>query len=110
MSEAQCDWDVSVEELDRLRRAEEDFFLLDVRQPHEVEQATLGGVNIPLAEIAQSLDEIPKSKKVLGHCKSGGRRAKAVTALRQLGYDDVWNVQGGTLAWSARIDPALPTY
>ena len=41
------------------------------------------------------------------HCKSGGRSGKAVTALRQLGYDDAWNVQGGLLAWAARFDPEM---
>ncbi len=110
MERKQSDWDVSVEELEQLRNAGADFFLLDVREPHEVERATLGGTNVPLAQVAASLDQIPKDQKVFVHCKTGGRSAKAVTALRQLGYDDVWNVNGGTQAWSERIDSDLPTY
>ena len=110
MADEQTNWDVSVEELKQLRDSGEDFFLLDVREPHEVERATLGGINIPLARVAASLAEIPKDQKVLVHCKTGGRSAKAVIALRQLGFDDAWNVNGGTQAWSARIDPDLPTY
>ncbi len=110
MADKQTDWDVTVEELKQLRDSGADFFLLDVREPHEVERATLGGNNIPLARVAASLSEIPKDQKLLAYCKTGGRSAKAVTALRQLGYDDAWNVNGGTQAWSARIDPDLPTY
>ena len=110
MADKQSDWDISVEDLKQMRDTGEEFFLLDVREPHEVERAALGGINIPLATIAASLDQIPKDQKVVVHCKTGGRSAKATTALRQLGYDDAWNVQGGILAWSARIDPDVPTY
>ena len=103
MADKQSDWDISVEDLKAMRDGGEDHFLLDVREPHEVEQATLGGGNIPLATVAQRVDEIPKDKKVVVHCALGGRSAKAVSALRQLGYDDVWNVQGGIKAWADRI-------
>jgi len=110
MAEKQSEWDISVEDLKQLLDDETDFFLLDVREPHEVAAASLGGTNIPLSKVAANLDAIPKDKKVVVHCKSGGRSAKATTALRQLGFDDAWNVQGGTIAWTARIDPSLPTY
>ena len=109
MANAQSDWDITVEDLARLREEGADFFLLDVREPHEVAIATLGGVNIPLARVAQSLADIPRDRKVVVHCKLGGRSAKAVVALRQLGYDDVWNVAGGITAWSERIAPDVPT-
>lgn len=110
MAGKQSEWDIPVEELARMRETGEDFFLLDVREPHEVAVATLGGVNIPLAKVAASLSEIPRDKKVVVHCKLGGRSAKAVTALRELGYGDVWNVEGGITAWSQRIDSDIPTY
>ena len=110
MPDKQSDWDIRVEDLKALLDEGADFFLLDVREAHEVAAATLGGTHIPLAKVAGSLDDIPNDKKVVVHCKSGGRSAKATTALRQLGYDNAWNVQGGTIAWTARIDPSLPTY
>ena len=110
MSEKQCNWEIHVEELHELRQSGEDFFLLDVREAHEVERATLGGHHIPLAEVASRLDEIPKGGKVLVHCKLGGRSAKAVVALRQLGFEGAWNVNGGIQAWAERIDPDVPTY
>jgi len=103
VADTQSDWDISVEDLKRLHDTNEDFFLLDVREPNEVAQATLGGTNIPLATVASRLDEIPRDQKVVVHCALGGRSAKAVTALRQLGYENVWNVQGGIKAWAERI-------
>lgn len=110
MAAAQSEWDIPVEALRQLREDEADFFLLDVREPHEVERANLGGVNVPLGDVARRLEDIPRDRKVVVHCKLGGRSAKAVTALRQLGYDDIWNLQGGIQAWSERIDSEVPTY
>jgi len=110
LSKPQSEWDITVEQLKALGEGEQDFVLVDVREPHELERATLGGVNIPLGDVAARRDEIPRDRKVVVHCKLGGRSAKAVTALRQLGYEDIWNLQGGIQAWSERIDPATPTY
>lgn len=90
-----------------MRDASEDFFLLDVREPHEVERASIGGVNIPLGQLAAHLDEIPRDRKIVTLCKMGGRSEKAARALHELGYEDVVNVQGGIDAWSQRIDPGL---
>ena len=110
MADKQSDWDIAVEELARMREQGADFFLLDVREVHEVAIATIGGVHIPLGEVAKRIDEIPRDRKVVVHCKMGGRSAKAVAALRQLGYEDVWNVAGGIHAWAERVDPDVPTY
>ena len=110
MAGPQSEWDISVEELQQLQRDDADLVLLDVREAHEVERATLGGTHLPLAQVGSRLDEIPRDRKVVVHCKLGWRSAKAVTALRQLGYEDVWNLQGGIQAWSERVDPSVPTY
>ena len=97
MADKQSDWDIAVEELARMREQGADFFLLDVREVHEVAIATSGGVHIPLGEVAQRIDEIP-------------RDSQGVAALRQLGYEDVWNVAGGIHVWAERVDPDVPTY
>ena len=110
MPDPQSEWDISAEELQQLQRDDAHLVLLDVREAHEVERATLGGTHIPLAQVGSRLEEIPRDRKIVVHCKLGGRSAKAVTALRQLGYEDVWNLQGGIQAWSERIDPNVPTY
>jgi rhodanese-related sulfurtransferase len=44
------------------------------------------------------------------HCKSGGRSARAVSKLRELGFENVWNVSGGIIAWAREIDPTMAEY
>ena len=54
-------------------------------------------MNLPLSELRQRLDEIPKDRPVYLHCRSGQRSYNAVMALQQLGFDNVWNMAGSYL-------------
>ncbi|MDZ4289801.1 MAG: molybdopterin-synthase adenylyltransferase MoeB [Prosthecobacter sp.] len=102
---------VTVQDLQKLRESGEDHFLLDVREPDEFAKARISGSTlIPLGEVTQRAAEIPRDRKVVVHCKSGGRSARAVAALQGLGYDKVWNVAGGITAWAEKIDPSTPIY
>ncbi|TWT92631.1 molybdopterin-synthase adenylyltransferase MoeB [Neorhodopirellula pilleata] len=105
-----CDRNVTPEELQRRRSQGDSFTLLDVREPHEYAICHLGGTLIPLAELPARLDELDRSRPVIVHCKSGGRSLKAVDILRQAGFEDVFNLQGGILAWAKDVDPSMPTY
>ena len=107
---AQSPWDISVEDLQKLRDEGADFVLVDVREPHEVEICELGGKVIPLGQLPARVDELDRDAHVVVHCRSGGRSAKAVEFLRGQGFDNAWNVQGGILAWIERIDPSLTPY
>lgn len=106
----QSPWDISVEDLARLRDEGADFVLVDVREPHEVEICELGGKVIPLGQIAGRVGELDKDAHVVVHCRSGGRSAKAVEFLRANGFENSWNVNGGILAWIERIDSSLTPY
>lgn len=100
---------LSVQDLNEKRQAGEDHFLLDVREPNEYEAARItGSTLIPLGEVAERSSEIPRDKPVLVHCRSGMRSAKAVAALQEQGFTNVWNVAGGILAWAKEIDPSVP--
>ena len=83
-------------------------FLLDVRMPAEYEAANIGGHLIPLPLLENSLQEIPRDKPIIIHCKAGVRSAKACFILMNHGFSDVTNVIGGTDAWRAEVDPTLP--
>lgn len=73
--------------------------LVDVREPHEFEEARAPGARlVPLGEVPARIAEIPTDRTVYVICRSGGRSAKAVEYLRANGVDAV-NVTGGTLAW-----------
>lgn len=106
----QSPWDISVEELARLRESEAEFLLLDVREESELDTVTLGGKHLPLASISERLDELERDAHIIVHCRAGTRGAKAVTQLREAGFDNAWNVNGGLMAWADRIDPSLPRY
>jgi rhodanese-related sulfurtransferase len=78
---------------------EDDAILIDVRQENEWDaghapMATL----IPLAEIADHLDELPRDRLIICACRSGGRSLRAATYLQEQGFDVV-NLTGGMMAW-----------
>jgi glyoxylase-like metal-dependent hydrolase (beta-lactamase superfamily II)/rhodanese-related sulfurtransferase len=76
--------------------------LIDVREPQEFNDAlghAPGAVLIPLGQLPQRFQEIPKDKPVAIICRSGARSARATLFLRQNGFDRVANVSGGMLRW-----------
>ncbi len=102
---------MTVQELHALRESGGGFTLLDVREDFERDIAVIDGArHIPLGQLGERMDELPRDGKLVVHCKSGGRSARAVSALRAAGFDDVWNVTGGINAWSKEIDPAVALY
>ena len=91
---------ITVQELKILKDQNADFQLIDVREPHEYEDANLGGQLIPLGEIPARYEEISKDKQVIMQCRSGARSANAIQFLEQnFGYTNLYNLEGGILAW-----------
>lgn len=77
-------------------------FLLDVREPSEfAEVHARNAVLIPLGQLPSRLTEIAqyKDKPVAVICRSGRRSANATEILRNAGFTQVANVEGGTNAW-----------
>ena len=102
---------MTVHELKELRDSGDNHFLLDVREPHEQSISRIeGAVLIPLGELEQRTAELPRDKRILVHCKSGGRSARAVSLLRDEGFENVWNISGGIIAWAREIDPSMAEY
>lgn len=74
--------------------------LLDVREQSEYDAGHIPGVtHIPMGEVVDRLAEIPQDKTVIVTCRSGNRSGKVTDFLRQQGYEQVYNMQGGILAW-----------
>ena len=104
------DADMTVEALQQWRLEARPHVLLDVREPAEHAIAHLEGARlIPLGQLERHIGGLPVDLPVVVYCKSGGRSARAVSILRSRGFD-ARNLAGGILAWSARVDPAVPTY
>ncbi|HEY3203277.1 MAG TPA: molybdopterin-synthase adenylyltransferase MoeB [Thermoanaerobaculia bacterium] len=103
--------EVSVEELKTMRERRVDFVLVDVREPHEVSICAFPeSIRIPLGSLPQQVNRLSTADEIVVHCKTGGRSAKAVQMLRQMGFQRVRNLTGGINAWAERIDPAMPRY
>lgn len=102
--------EITVQELKKMRDEKKDFQLIDVRETYEYEISEIGGELIPMGEVLSNLDKISKDRMVVFHCRSGGRSATIVSVLESMGYDNVYNLKGGILAWIEQIDPSLPAY
>ena len=102
--------EISVTEFKKLKDEQADFQLIDVREPFEAEIAQMGGQLIPMGTIADNIDEISKQKQVIIHCKSGRRSASICQYLEQHGFENVYNLKGGILAYAAEIDASIPSY
>ena len=103
--------EVNVHEYKSWLDAGEEVQLIDVREPHEVEIAEMGGELIPLDSVLDKAEKISRDKKVVVHCRSGVRSAKAIRQLREkYGFDNLYNLKGGILAWSEQIDETIPQY
>ena len=102
---------MSAHELKQKMDAREPFELIDVREGFEYEIARIDGARlIPLGEIAERADELPRDRPIVVHCHSGRRSAEAVRLLQQRGFGNIYNLEGGIDAWSDQIDPGVPKY
>jgi len=98
---------ISVQQLKEWQDSGEAFVLIDVREGYEYESANLGGIHIPLGQVEQHLDKIPKEGRVVVHCKAGGRSAQAIGKLEGSGYKNLTNLEGGILAWKEAFAPDM---
>lgn len=72
--------------------------IIDVREENEFELGNIkGAINIPLSQMRDRLDEIPKDKTLYIHCRSAQRSYNATLALQQLGFEDIYNISGSYL-------------
>lgn len=91
--------DVSVPELQTMLK-DKDFVLVNVHTPFEGDLPNTD-LSIPFDEIGQHLDLLPAEKdaKIVLYCRSGRMSQIAAEELVSLGYTNVWNLDGGFIAW-----------
>lgn len=77
-----------------------DVLLIDVREQWEYDEAHIPGITlIPINSVPSRLSEIPTDKTVVLACRSGNRSAQVFDYLKQQGYTNIHNLQGGITAW-----------
>ncbi len=99
--------------LDARDRGEDDFVLIDVREPAEYDIVSIpGSVLIPKGrfESGEALAGLPADRRVILHCKSGVRSAEVLAIVQGAGFTDAVHVGGGVLAWVSQIEPEKPSY
>ncbi len=103
---------ITVQELKTMMDNKADYALIDVREKHEFDFVQMGGELIPVSLVPVSVDKFERTnEKVIVHCRSGARSANVIAQIQQLrGYDNLYNLEGGILAWAREIDTSLPTY
>jgi adenylyltransferase/sulfurtransferase len=104
---------ISVAELAGKIAANEDFYLVDVREPSEFEIVRIPGSHlIPKQGFLDGsvLATLPQDKPIILHCKSGVRSAECLAILKGAGFADASHVAGGVIAWAKQIDKSLPVY
>lgn len=80
---------------------ENNAYIIDVRERGEYANGHIkNAVNIPLSEIRQRINEIPKDKPVYLHCRTGQRSYNATLALQNLGFSNIYNITGSFLGLS----------
>lgn len=99
--------EITVQALDKMRKANEDIFILDVRNPDEYKAGNLGGYLIPLNELPKRFNELDPQKRIVVHCHAGVRSTEATNFLVSKGFKHVYNLKGGIAAWANEIDPKV---
>ena len=89
--------------------------VLDVREPHELQMASVTAngftlVSIPMGVIPHRLSELDPTRPIACLCHHGGRSMQVAMFLQSRGFDRVANIAGGIHAWSAEVDPTIARY
>lgn len=111
--------EISVQDVSQKRAAGDEFIWLDVREPEEFLAASIKDdavIQLPLSELAaRQLEALPdaaqdKDAEIIVGCHHGTRSAQVVMWLRQQGWTNVWNMEGGIDAWAGEVDPEVGVY
>ena len=89
--------------------------VLDVREPHELQVASVKAdgftlLTIPMGMIPPRLSELDPQQPIACLCHHGGRSMQVASFLQSRGFAHIANIAGGINAWSAEIDPSVARY
>jgi len=102
---------ISADQLNEWKKNATPHLLIDIRESYEIDTCSIGGLHIPMNEVLESIDRIPKDIPVVIHCKSGKRSAAVVFSIEQkFGLKNVYTLEGGIMAWINSIDQSLVKY
>ena len=102
---------ISVRDLADMQTAGKEHAVVDVRETRELAICRLdGALHIPMAEVSARADELPRDRLLVVVCHHGARSQMVVDYLRDAGFDNAVNLDGGVDAWACDIDQSMPRY
>ena len=105
--------EITTIDLYQIIKQHDKLFLLDVREPNEVEICAIAGaIHIPMNLIPLYLDKIPDQVDIVIYCHHGVRSLNVANYLVENGFDSglLYNLTGGIDAWARTIDTSMPKY
>lgn len=108
---AQIAEDVDAAAFAKLIEEKSNAQLLDVRTPEEVAQGIIpnaGHIDFYSDDFDAQLSQLDPNRPVLVYCAAGGRSGKAMNAMKKLGFQEVYNLDGGYRGWSEAGKPTTP--
>ncbi len=103
--------EIGPEELNNKLEKGKKFFILDVREPREVDICSLDNdMLIPVGELPERLEELPVDEEIVIYCRTGQRSALAQELLLKNGFETVYNLKGGIRAWAKTVADDMETY
>ena len=106
------DYEITPEDVKSKLDAHEQFVLLDVREPWEVETAKIDAAKLmPMGDVpSRAHQELDPDGHIIVLCHHGVRSMNVTVWLRQQGFENVQSMRGGIDAWSRQVDPKVPAY
>lgn len=93
--------EMDVSELAQLKAKGNSIRVIDIRQPAELNGGIIPGAEaLPMHTIPLRINELKQDETLIMVCRSGARSAQACMFLQQQGYDNVFNLRGGMMAWA----------
>ena len=104
-------YDMDVPALAAMRAEGVAHTLRDVREPDEIAICVIeGSRSIPMQQIPQNLDALPRDEPLIVLCHHGQRSAMVADFLRGNGFPNARNLAGGINAWAQHVDSTMPHY
>ena len=102
---------ISPRQLQEMISAGKKVALVDVREAFEFEIARIPNSQlIPLGTIPERLADLPRAETTVVMCKSGARSTRVIEFLREQGFENLLNLEGGLDAWREEVDPTMRKY
>ncbi len=106
-----ANYEIDVHALAEMRAAGETHTVLDIREPVEVAICAIeDSVSIPMPQVSQQLEALPREHPLIIVCHHGVRSAMVTDFLRNSGFENAWNLTGGIDAWAGLVAPGMPRY